>query len=231
MICLLLSLSRLCMATIVFYTCIWVPFLQLNKAFAMTMGFVFFTSPPVESFTQAYLPAARIEDMQRNSSSTRGTDDNVQEMCSICLVEFEREDVVSQLSRCRHVFHFHCIERWLQQYNFTCPLCRSLLFSSVTNTCHSNFDGGTLYFTYPLVLGFFFEWLIWCFLSKGRGSCCKSCKSLFTLYEIHKPFLRKKNTTCSFCRLQTKEKKNRLKILLYNHYKINGTSLAFLSHL
>jgi len=40
------------MATIVFYACIWVPFLQLKKAFAMTMGFVFFTSPPVESFTQ-----------------------------------------------------------------------------------------------------------------------------------------------------------------------------------
>jgi hypothetical protein len=40
------------MATIVFYAGIWVPFLQLKKAFAMTMGFVFFTSPPVESFTQ-----------------------------------------------------------------------------------------------------------------------------------------------------------------------------------
>jgi hypothetical protein len=40
------------MATIVFYACIWVPFLQLKRAFAMTMGFVFFTSPPIESFTQ-----------------------------------------------------------------------------------------------------------------------------------------------------------------------------------
>lgn len=143
MICLLLSQSRLCMATIVFYTCIWVPFLQLKKAFAMTMGFVFFTSPPVESFTQAYLPATRFDDMQRNSSS-RGNNDNVEEMCSICLVEFEREDVVSQLSRCQHVFHFHCIERWLHRNNFTCPLCRSLLFSNVNNTCHSNCGGGTI---------------------------------------------------------------------------------------
>jgi RING-H2 zinc finger protein RHA1 len=135
MICLLVSQSRLCMASIVFYTCIWIPFLQLKRALVTMMGFLLFssTSRPVESFCEpAYLPAARFEDMQRC---------NVEEMCSICLVEFEREDVVSQLSRCRHVFHLHCIERWIERNHFTCPLCRSSLFSNVSSTSHSNCGG------------------------------------------------------------------------------------------
>lgn len=141
MIFLPFSQSRLCMATIVFFTCVWIPFLQLKKALATMMGFAFFTSRPMESFGDVYLPATRFEELQRYGSG--GNDDNVEEMCSICLVEFEKEDVVSQLSRCRHVFHMQCIERWLERNHFTCPLCRSFLFSSVNTFCHSNCgDGG-----------------------------------------------------------------------------------------
>ncbi|KAJ6937597.1 hypothetical protein NC652_012039 [Populus alba x Populus x berolinensis] len=45
--------------------------------------------------------------------------------CSICLVELEKEDMVSQLSRCMHVFHTDCIDKWIQRDHFTCPLCRT----------------------------------------------------------------------------------------------------------
>lgn len=56
-------------------------------------------------------------------------DERVEELCSVCLGEFEREEEVSQLLRCGHVFHFHlhCMNSWLDQNHFTCPLCRSLL--------------------------------------------------------------------------------------------------------
>ncbi|KAJ6369118.1 hypothetical protein OIU78_001481 [Salix suchowensis] len=47
------------------------------------------------------------------------------ESCSICLVEMEEEDAVSQLSRCMHVFHMDCIDKWIQRDHFTCPLCRT----------------------------------------------------------------------------------------------------------
>ncbi|KAK7836255.1 ring-h2 finger protein atl18 [Quercus suber] len=130
--CLIVSQSPFCMATIVFYTCFWIPFLQLKQALLGIMGLLMFTThdePVVESFNEGYLPVTRFEELQ-----------NVDEMCSICLVEFEKEDVVSQLSRCGHVFHMHCIESWLDRNQFTCPLCRSFLFSAV-NTCHENCGG------------------------------------------------------------------------------------------
>lgn len=129
---LVVSQSPFCMATIVFYTCIWIPFLQLKQALLGIMGLLMFAShdePVVESFNEGYLPVTRFEELQ-----------NVDGMCSICLVEFEKEDVVSQLSRCGHVFHMHCIESWLDRNQFTCPLCRSFLLSSV-NTCHANCGG------------------------------------------------------------------------------------------
>uniref|UniRef100_A0A3Q7ENS2 RING-type domain-containing protein n=1 Tax=Solanum lycopersicum TaxID=4081 RepID=A0A3Q7ENS2_SOLLC len=51
----------------------------------------------------------------------------VEESCSICLMEYEKDDVVCELPRCKHVFHMECIEGWVERCQFTCPLCRSLL--------------------------------------------------------------------------------------------------------
>ncbi|XAR74014.1 hypothetical protein NMG60_11008165 [Bertholletia excelsa] len=45
------------------------------------------------------------------------------ETCSTCLVEFEREDDVSQLPKCGHVFHSGCFQNWLDSDRFNCPLC------------------------------------------------------------------------------------------------------------
>ncbi|KAG6386888.1 hypothetical protein SASPL_152065 [Salvia splendens] len=50
-----------------------------------------------------------------------------EEMCSICLVEFEEEDSVTKLPKCGHLFHGECIEKWLDKCRFSCPLCRSSL--------------------------------------------------------------------------------------------------------
>ncbi|KAG5626029.1 hypothetical protein H5410_011247 [Solanum commersonii] len=71
------------------------------------------------------LPASRFLDLDMSSSC-------IDETCSICLVEFEKEHVVCQLPRCNHVFHMDCIEKWLERCQFTCPLCRSLLIHRTT---------------------------------------------------------------------------------------------------
>ncbi|KAL9353874.1 hypothetical protein Peur_051844 [Populus x canadensis] len=63
---------------------------------------------------QRLLVACRFEKVQKKDVS-----------CSICLVELEKEDAVSQLSRCMHVFHMDCIDKWIQRGHFTCPLCRT----------------------------------------------------------------------------------------------------------
>lgn len=45
------------------------------------------------------------------------------DQCSICLEEFEsRLEEVTRMS-CSHVYHAHCIVKWLE-YNRLCPLCR-----------------------------------------------------------------------------------------------------------
>lgn len=45
------------------------------------------------------------------------------DQCSICLEEFESG--VEEVTRmpCSHVYHVHCIVKWLE-YNHLCPLCR-----------------------------------------------------------------------------------------------------------
>ncbi|KAL1567765.1 hypothetical protein AAHA92_03209 [Salvia divinorum] len=60
-----------------------------------------------------------------------------EEMCSICLVEFEGEDSVTKLPKCGHLFHGECIEKWLDKCQFSCPLCRSSLLRARSSPCKS----------------------------------------------------------------------------------------------
>ncbi|KAK6258939.1 hypothetical protein SCA6_013413 [Theobroma cacao] len=44
--------------------------------------------------------------------------------CAVCLSELEEGEEVRKL-KCKHTFHKDCLDRWLQQYWATCPLCRT----------------------------------------------------------------------------------------------------------
>ncbi|KAL5581681.1 hypothetical protein UlMin_014123 [Ulmus minor] len=48
--------------------------------------------------------------------------------CSVCLSQFEPESEINHLS-CGHLFHKVCLEKWLDYWNITCPLCRTPLLS------------------------------------------------------------------------------------------------------
>ena len=52
-----------------------------------------------------------------------------EEVCAICLDNFEDDDVV-QLPDCQHAFHADCLQPWLRQRN-TCPLCKQNAISRV----------------------------------------------------------------------------------------------------
>ncbi|PWA28989.1 zinc finger, RING/FYVE/PHD-type [Artemisia annua] len=57
--------------------------------------------------------------------------------CSVCLIEFKPDADINHLS-CGHVFHKCCLEKWLNYWNVTCPLCRNHLMGSIEteeNTC------------------------------------------------------------------------------------------------
>ncbi|KAL4557412.1 hypothetical protein LXL04_035589 [Taraxacum kok-saghyz] len=142
MICLVYDGYGASTTTLVFITCIWVPFVQAKHLFfdiLSTLMMMFHQHDHHHQhhdddhhdgnlwniISNAYnLSTLRFRDIAiEDSGNARVVDDT----CSICLAKFEEEDAVSQLKRCDHVFHTCCIERWLSRDNFTCPLCRSNL--------------------------------------------------------------------------------------------------------
>lgn len=48
--------------------------------------------------------------------------------CAVCLSEFENEDRLRLLPKCKHAFHIDCIDTWLLSHS-TCPLCRCALLN------------------------------------------------------------------------------------------------------
>ncbi|PWA67723.1 RING-H2 finger protein ATL18 [Artemisia annua] len=79
------------------------------------------------------LPIIRFEDLQERRHR------EVEEMCFICSVNYERDDVVSQLSRCGHVFHTECVGKLIHRKQHDCPFCRSSFFSGCPSVPCKNF--------------------------------------------------------------------------------------------
>jgi len=52
--------------------------------------------------------------------------DSPDEVCCICYSNYD--DGSASILQCKHVFHTHCIQRWLKTSS-TCPLCRGRVFS------------------------------------------------------------------------------------------------------
>ncbi|KAI9108365.1 hypothetical protein K1719_020556 [Acacia pycnantha] len=65
--------------------------------------------------------------MTRIGDSGRLPDPN-NNVCSICLGEYQPQDTLRTIPDCNHYFHANCIDSWLHM-NATCPLCRNLPLS------------------------------------------------------------------------------------------------------
>ncbi|KAJ4981164.1 hypothetical protein NE237_032001 [Protea cynaroides] len=48
-------------------------------------------------------------------------------VCAVCLSCMERRHEIRELPNCSHLFHMECLDRWVDQGQMTCPLCRSKL--------------------------------------------------------------------------------------------------------
>ncbi|CAN8269711.1 unnamed protein product [Cochlearia groenlandica] len=46
--------------------------------------------------------------------------------CSVCLSEFEDNERLRLLPKCKHAFHVSCIDTWLKSHS-NCPLCRTFI--------------------------------------------------------------------------------------------------------
>ncbi|KAI3505334.1 hypothetical protein L1887_27424 [Cichorium endivia] len=47
--------------------------------------------------------------------------------CSVCLDCIDATHLIRELLTCKHVFHRECLDRWVDEGQVTCPLCRSML--------------------------------------------------------------------------------------------------------
>ncbi|XP_068652597.1 RING-H2 finger protein ATL18-like [Aristolochia californica] len=141
MICIGFPESRFQVTVIIFYTCIWLPLRRLKEAFVeAVLALLGKFHRPTEGFSSGAadfiypdLPLAKFKQV-------RATAAVAESMCSVCLMEFEEEEEVSQLPVCGHVFHLPCIGKWITRDQFSCPLCRSPIFgSSDVGFCGNDF--------------------------------------------------------------------------------------------
>ncbi|KAI3783687.1 hypothetical protein L1987_42773 [Smallanthus sonchifolius] len=73
------------------------------------------------------LPVIRFEDLQNHRHRS------VDRMCFICSEDYKKDDVLSQLSRCGHVFHSDCVGKRLHPKQTSCPFCRTPVFSGLSH--------------------------------------------------------------------------------------------------
>jgi hypothetical protein len=60
-------------------------------------------------------------------------DKKLEEKCSICMMDLDIDQEICELP-CEHKFHSsECIEPYLKQYNYKCPICRKEVGKSQTN--------------------------------------------------------------------------------------------------
>ena len=48
-----------------------------------------------------------------------------QTSCAICITDYEKDENVSAVKNCGHLFHSICINKWICEFNHKCPVCRS----------------------------------------------------------------------------------------------------------
>lgn len=143
MICLYAN-SRFCTITLTVYTYIFIAFLQILHSILSVLSYLSnphqlpgnYGSQENSTCGELNLPVSVYSDIKEETQDG----DEEEEMCSICLMEFEDEDFVNKLPRCGHVFHGECMDKWLDRScQFTCPLCRSSLLHAANSSAKCKF--------------------------------------------------------------------------------------------
>ena len=65
------------------------------------------------------------ENIIENSKKIIDINDTNEKECIICFNDYKSDDKLAELE-CNHIYHDHCIIRWLQK-DLSCPICRTQL--------------------------------------------------------------------------------------------------------
>lgn len=75
-----------------------------------------------QGLSQSVIDGIIVFKYKKDDGLTEGTE------CSVCLGEFEEDDILKLMPKCSHAFHIPCIDTWLRSHK-NCPVCRSLIVS------------------------------------------------------------------------------------------------------
>ena len=67
-----------------------------------------------------------MDDKEIDNLESVQLESNLDNNCSICMGQMEKGEFVTKLL-CSHTFHTECIQPYLKQYNYKCPVCRTEL--------------------------------------------------------------------------------------------------------
>lgn len=116
--------SHLCTFTFILYTCISIPLRHTAQLLVQILAFL---NNPHSQLSDDDTPSCNLDLPVSHFHDLDDEDEEEGDACSICLLEFEKKDLVNKLGRCGHTFHVGCMEKWLETCQFTCPLCRLFL--------------------------------------------------------------------------------------------------------
>lgn len=97
--------------------------------------------PIVTAFIKKRLPVVLFSDFIEGADKSRIMDEfdldgfevDRKMRCSVCWDCIEGSHQIRELSTCCHVFHRECLDRWVDEGQLTCPLCRSTLLPPYTS--------------------------------------------------------------------------------------------------
>ncbi|KAF7837059.1 E3 ubiquitin-protein ligase RHA1B-like [Senna tora] len=67
-------------------------------------------------------------DKEHKEEEEEEEEEEEQVVCAVCLDMIEGRHKIREISNCCHIFHRECLDRWLEENQITCPLCRTMLF-------------------------------------------------------------------------------------------------------
>ncbi|KAM4123008.1 hypothetical protein ACB094_01G126900 [Castanea mollissima] len=80
----------------------------------------------MDGLSPSLIPVQKYKNFLERYGVMHGEDVDME--CSVCLNCVERSHEMRELSNCYHVFHKACLDRWVDEGQVTCPLCRTMIF-------------------------------------------------------------------------------------------------------